>query len=147
MRKLTSRFVMYFAYLTPSWSPDGRRIAYSIGDTLAVLDVDSGAETVPRLDSLPTGFRASAIMPRNSSPVGRPTGSGCSLSIRHQRRTAAKVEFGKSPSAAEPRARSRRCAGWHRALAGRITARLLRARLDKTVGSCGCKTLTALHAV
>jgi len=74
MRKLTSRFVMYFAYLTPSWSPDGRRIAYSIGDTLAVLDVDSGAETVPRLDSLPTGFRASAIMPRNSSPVWSPDG-------------------------------------------------------------------------
>ena len=73
-RKLTSRPVSYFAYLTPSWSPDGRRIAYSIGDTLAVLDVDSGAETVPRLDSLPTGFRASAMMPRNSSPIWSPDG-------------------------------------------------------------------------
>jgi imidazolonepropionase-like amidohydrolase/Tol biopolymer transport system component len=74
VRKLTSRQVVYFAYPAPSWSPDGRRIAYSIGDTLAVLDVDSGAETVPRLDSLPTGFRASAIMPRNSSPIWSPDG-------------------------------------------------------------------------
>ena len=68
-RRLTSRSVGYFAYLSPAWAPDGRRIAYTAGDTLMVLDVDSGAETAVRIDSLaPYSSRQSSIAPARVSP-------------------------------------------------------------------------------
>ena len=68
-RRLTSRFVEYFAYMSPAWAPDGRRVVYSLADTLFVLDLDSARETVLRVDSLPRGGTPpSGMMPARGSP-------------------------------------------------------------------------------
>ena len=68
-RRITSRFVEYFAYMSPAWAPDGRRVAYNLADTLMVLDVESGGETVLRIDSLPrSGMPPSAMIPARGSP-------------------------------------------------------------------------------
>jgi len=74
-RRLTSRFIQFFAYAAPSWAPDGRRIAYAIGDTLAVLDLDSGTESVLRIDSLPAAPPGGGITPQNGSPMWSPDGA------------------------------------------------------------------------
>jgi Tol biopolymer transport system component len=74
-RRLTSRRIDYFAYTSPSWAPDGRRIAYTIGDTVAVLDVDSGVESIVRFDSLPAASPRQGFTPRNASPMWSPDGA------------------------------------------------------------------------
>jgi Tol biopolymer transport system component len=74
-RRLTSRFINYFAYASPAWAPDGQRVAYAIGDTLAILNVDSGSESVVHIDSLPAASPLPGFTPRNGSPVWSPDGS------------------------------------------------------------------------
>ena len=74
-RKLTARRISYFSYVAPAWSPDSRRVAYTVGDSLFVLDVDSGRETALRLDSLPPSPRLPAFTPRNASPTWSPDGT------------------------------------------------------------------------
>src|SRR5688572_22756229 len=73
-KRLTARVIDYFTYASPSWAPDGRRIAYTIRDTVAVLDVDSGTESVLRFDSLPVASPRQGFTPRNASPMWSPDG-------------------------------------------------------------------------
>jgi imidazolonepropionase-like amidohydrolase/Tol biopolymer transport system component len=73
-KRLTSRRIDYFASTSPSWAPDGRRIAYTIGDTISVLDVDSGTESIVHFDSLPAAFPRPGFTPRNASPMWSPGG-------------------------------------------------------------------------
>jgi imidazolonepropionase-like amidohydrolase/Tol biopolymer transport system component len=72
--RLTERYVEYFAYAAPAWAPDGRRVAFALGDTLAVLDVWTGAETVVSIDSIPDPVTAHSSVPRNGSPAWHPDG-------------------------------------------------------------------------
>jgi len=68
-RRLTTRDVGYFSYLAPAWAPDGRRLAYSIADTLVVIDVERGTETPLRIDSVPSGGPLPGFTARNASPA------------------------------------------------------------------------------
>lgn len=67
-RRITSRPIEYFAYVSPAWAPDGQRIAYAIGDTVAILDIDSGTESALRVDSIPAAPYLPGATPRNSAP-------------------------------------------------------------------------------
>ena len=68
-RRVTSRGIEYFAYVSPAWAPDGQRVAYAIGDTLAILDIDSGTESFVHIDSIPAAPPRSGSTPRNSAPT------------------------------------------------------------------------------
>ena len=68
-RRVTSRPIEYFAYVSPAWAPDGQRIAYAIGDTVAILDIDAGTESVLRVDSIPAAPYLPGATPRNSAPA------------------------------------------------------------------------------
>ena len=66
-RLLTTRYVGFFSHMAAAWAPDGRHLAYAIGDSLSVLDVMRGGETVVRIDSLPGG---SPLPMHSVVPVG-----------------------------------------------------------------------------
>lgn len=74
-RLLTTRDVGFFSYVAAAWAPDGQRIAYTVGDTLSVLDVRRGSETVVRIDSLPAGSPLQAFTARHGSPTWSPDGT------------------------------------------------------------------------
>lgn len=74
-RKLTTRPLVYFAYAQAAWAPDGRRVAYASGDTLAILNVDDDSETVVRIDSVPRPTARPPWIPANGSPAWSPDGS------------------------------------------------------------------------
>jgi Tol biopolymer transport system component/imidazolonepropionase-like amidohydrolase len=73
-RKLVDRNARYFAYLGAAWSPDSRTVSYAVEDTLAVVDVVSGAERVLTIDSLPPVAPALPWLARNRSPAFSPDG-------------------------------------------------------------------------
>jgi imidazolonepropionase-like amidohydrolase/Tol biopolymer transport system component len=73
--RLTERYVEYFAYAAPAWAPDGRRVAFALGDTLAVLDAWTGEETVVSIDSIPDAVAGHSSVPRNGWPAWHPDGS------------------------------------------------------------------------
>ncbi|MGK2934314.1 MAG: amidohydrolase family protein [Gemmatimonadaceae bacterium] len=75
VRKLASRNARYFAYLGAAWAPDGRSVAYAIGDTLAFVDVVTGAERIIHFDSLPPRVQRAPWGARNSAPAFSHDGS------------------------------------------------------------------------